>query len=154
MSEKITAVKLKENISKNPFYSCPGGGTFELNSFHLAGHLTSDLVPGAGHLTNNDFKSSNARGLPGGGCWSFKLIDTLISRISNFWWIQSSKNQSISVERASKEYDIYYFWWQKAKNSWIYSFVKFRNFTDICILGFVNLPPNIHFSVKNGDFAW
>ena len=66
MSEKITAVKLKENINKNPFYSCPGGGTFELNSFHLAGHLTSDLVPGAGHLTNSDFKSSNARELPGG----------------------------------------------------------------------------------------
>ena len=51
MSEKITAVKVKENISKNPFYSCPGGGTFELNSFHLAGHFT-----------NSDFKSSNARG--------------------------------------------------------------------------------------------
>ena len=64
MSEKITAVKLKENISKTPFYSCPGGQTFELNSFHLAGHLTSDLVSEAGHLTNSDFKSSNARGLP------------------------------------------------------------------------------------------
>ena len=67
MNEKITDIKLKENNSKNPFYSCPRDRTFELNSFHLAGQLTSDLVPGARHLTNSDFKSSNAWGLPGRG---------------------------------------------------------------------------------------
>ena len=44
-------------------------------------------------------------------------------------------NQSISVERTSKDYDIYYFLWQKAKNSRIYSSVKLRKFTDICLLG-------------------
>ena len=68
MRENITAVKLKENISENPFYSFPGAGTFELKSFYLAGHLTSDLVPEAGNLTNRDFKSLTARGLPGGTC--------------------------------------------------------------------------------------
>ena len=67
MGENITAAKLKENISKNPFYSCPGAGTFELKSFYLTGHLTSELVLGAGNLTNSDFKSSNARVLPGLG---------------------------------------------------------------------------------------
>ena len=66
MSETITVVKLKESISKNPFFFLfPGAGTFELKSFHMAGHLASDLLPGAGNLTNSDFKSSNARGVSG-----------------------------------------------------------------------------------------
>ena len=47
MSENIIAVKLKENKSKNAFFLVPGAGTFELKSFYIAGHLTSDLVPGA-----------------------------------------------------------------------------------------------------------
>ena len=84
MSEKITAVKSKENISKNPFYSCPGGGTFELNSFHLAGHLASDLVPEAGHLTNSDFKSSNAWELPVKGHVEVSNIDRYIKINSYF----------------------------------------------------------------------
>ena len=79
MSEKIIAIQLEENISKNPFYSCPGDGAFELNSFHLARHLTSDLVPGARHLTNTNFKSSNALGLPRGGMLKFQ-IDQYISK--------------------------------------------------------------------------
>ena len=82
MTEKITVVKLKENISKNPFYSCPGGGTFELNSFHLVGHLTSDLIPGVGHLTNSDFKSSNARGCPVGGMLKFQIDRYINAEIS------------------------------------------------------------------------
>ena len=42
MNENITAVKLKENISKTAnFFTVPGAGTFELKSFHVAGHLTS-----------------------------------------------------------------------------------------------------------------
>ena len=45
MSEKITAIKLKENnfISKTQFILVLGAGTFELKSFHMAGHLTSNL---------------------------------------------------------------------------------------------------------------
>ena len=45
-----------------------GAGTFEFKFFHMAGHLTKDLVPGAKNLTNGDFKSSNARRLPCGEC--------------------------------------------------------------------------------------
>ena len=61
--EKITTKK----ISAKPHYILvPGSGTFELKSFHMAWHLKSDLVPGAENLTNSVFKSSNARGLPGG----------------------------------------------------------------------------------------
>ena len=66
MSENITAVKLRENISKKEFFLVPGAGTFELKSFHMTGNLTRDLVPGTGILTISDFKSSNAPGLPGG----------------------------------------------------------------------------------------
>ena len=59
MSEKIKAVQLNENISKNAlFFLAPGAGTFELKSFQMAGNLTSDLVSGAGNLINSDFKSS------------------------------------------------------------------------------------------------
>ena len=50
MSEKITAVKLKENISKNPFYSCL---KLKLKLNQTLSILTSDLVPGAGHLTKS-----------------------------------------------------------------------------------------------------
>ena len=63
--------------AKTHFIFVPGVGTFKLKSFHLAGQLTSNLVPGAGNLTNSNFKSSNAQGLLQGACWSFKLIDTL-----------------------------------------------------------------------------
>ena len=72
MSEKITSVKLKENISKKDFFLDPGVGTFELKSLNMAGHLTSDLVPGVGNLTIDDFKSSNARGI-----LKLQIIDTL-----------------------------------------------------------------------------
>ena len=41
MSEKIKKVKTH-------FFLVLGVGTFELKSFHLAGHLTSDLVPDPG----------------------------------------------------------------------------------------------------------
>ena len=64
MSEKITTVKLKENISKNPFFLVLEAGTLELKSFHMARQLISNLFPGARNLTN---KSLNARGLPGEG---------------------------------------------------------------------------------------
>ena len=73
MRENITAVKLKENISKNSFYSCPGAGTFELKS------LTSDLVSGAGNLTNSDFKNSNGPGVAREGSMLKFQIDRYIS---------------------------------------------------------------------------
>ena len=50
----------------NLFFLVPGVRTFENKSFHMAGHLTSNLVPGTGNLTNSDFKSSNAWVWPGG----------------------------------------------------------------------------------------
>ena len=63
---KRTTVELNEEISKNLFFLVLQMGTFEHKSFHMAGHLISNLVPKAGNLTNSYFNSSNAQGWPGG----------------------------------------------------------------------------------------
>ena len=72
--KKIT-VELNEEISTNLFFLIPGAGTFKHNSYHMHGreHLTSNLVLGAGNLTNRDFKSPNARGWPGGEMLKFRI---------------------------------------------------------------------------------
>ena len=45
MSEEIKTVELNEKISTNSFFLSPGEGTsFELKSFHMAEHLTSNLL--------------------------------------------------------------------------------------------------------------
>ena len=65
--KRLQPLNEKKILAKTHFFLVPGG----LKSFHMAGYLTSDLVPEAGNLTNSDFKSSNAQGLPGeggGGC--------------------------------------------------------------------------------------
>ena len=43
----------------------------------MAGHLIGNLVPGVGNLTKKISKVQMPGGLPGGGCLSFELIDTL-----------------------------------------------------------------------------
>ena len=43
----------------------------------MMGHLNSFSASGVGNLNKNFSKNSNARGLPGGGCWSFDLTGTL-----------------------------------------------------------------------------
>ena len=42
---------------------------------HWISHLNTLLARGGWNLNDPIFKSSNARTLPGGGCWSFELID-------------------------------------------------------------------------------
>ena len=44
------------------------------------GHLNTILARGGGNLNDPIFKSSNARGLPGGGGGSFELIGALVGR--------------------------------------------------------------------------
>ena len=45
--------------------------------------MSSDQMPAPGKIKLSKFpppgqeKTSNARGMPGGGCWSFDLTDTL-----------------------------------------------------------------------------
>ena len=65
MSENIITVKLKESFSKNVFFLVLGEGTFELKSFNMAGHLTSDLVPGTRPTMIS--KDQMPGGCPGGG---------------------------------------------------------------------------------------
>ena len=58
---KRTIVELNDEISTTISLLVPGAGTFEHKSFHMARHLTSNLVAGAGNLTNSNFKSSCVR---------------------------------------------------------------------------------------------
>ena len=44
------------------------------------GHLNSFSASGGGNLNKNFAKNTNARGLPGRGCWSFDLTGTLYPR--------------------------------------------------------------------------
>ena len=44
-----------------------GGADFTDKSDYSVGHLNTILARGGGNLNNPIFKSSNARGLPGGG---------------------------------------------------------------------------------------
>ena len=43
----------------------------------MMGHLNSISASGGGNLNKNFAKSTKARGLPGGVCWSFDLTGTL-----------------------------------------------------------------------------
>ena len=66
MKRITVTVELNDEIRTNLFFPVPGAGAFEHKSFCMAKHLTSNVVPGAGILTNRDFKSSNAQGWPRG----------------------------------------------------------------------------------------
>ena len=56
----------------------PGWGHLTTRMDPSVGHLNSILAQGGGNLNNNFQKSQMPGALPGGGCWSFDLTDTLL----------------------------------------------------------------------------
>ena len=63
-----------KEIGTNLFFLFLEAVLFEHKSFHMVEHLTSNLVQGAGNLTNSDIKSSNARVRPGGMLTEFSNL--------------------------------------------------------------------------------
>ena len=74
--KRLQPFRKKKIPEKTHFFLVPRAGTFVLKSFHTLGHLTNNLIPGAGylHLTNSDFKSLNV-----GDMLSFR-IDRYITK--------------------------------------------------------------------------
>ena len=61
VSEKNNIWIKRRNPSTNLFFLVPWAGTFGHNSFHIAGHLTSILVPGAGEFDQQRFQKFKCR---------------------------------------------------------------------------------------------
>ena len=57
--------QLNEQISRNLFFLSQGRGHLGLKSFHMARHLTSNLIPGAGNFTSSDSKVQMPESGPG-----------------------------------------------------------------------------------------
>ena len=63
--------QLNKPISRNLFSLV--WGALEHKSFHMARHLTSNLIPGSGNFTKSNFKSSNVQVWPGGRMLKFQI---------------------------------------------------------------------------------
>ena len=58
--KRTTVESIKRTNQQKLFFLVPGARTFEHKSFHMARHLTFNLIPGAGNFASSNFKSSNA----------------------------------------------------------------------------------------------
>ena len=73
MSEKITAVKLKENISKNPFYFCPGGGDIWTKIFPPCWAIDQQSCPRGWEFDQQQLQKFKCPGIAPGGMLKFQI---------------------------------------------------------------------------------
>ena len=73
MSEKITAVKLKENISKNPFYSCPRGRDMWTKLFPSGWAFDQRSCPVERAFDQQRFQKFKCPGVARGGMLKFQI---------------------------------------------------------------------------------
>ena len=73
MSEKIAPVKLKENISKNPFYSGPGDGDIWTKIFPPGRAFDQRSCPIGREFDQQQFQKFKCPGIARGGILKFQI---------------------------------------------------------------------------------